>query len=141
MSISRELSPVQIMMYKKQLESMEYIRNLGSMITYNARRTLKIKSKTDMAKATGDRKMTLFTTTLDTNLRKKPVKCYIWNIVLYGAETWTLWTVLHRVKDKRNILHTTKRRINWVSHILCRNCLLKQVIEAKIAGNMEVMEK
>jgi predicted HD phosphohydrolase len=24
------------------------------------------------------------------NLRKKLVKCYIWSIALYGAETWTL---------------------------------------------------
>jgi hypothetical protein len=26
-------------------------------------------------------------------LRKKLVKCYIWNITLYGAETWTLQAV------------------------------------------------
>jgi hypothetical protein len=32
-----------------------------------------------------------FTGTLDLELRKKLVKCYIWSIVLYGAETWTLW--------------------------------------------------
>jgi hypothetical protein len=24
------------------------------------------------------------------NLRKKLVKCYIWSIAIYGAETWTL---------------------------------------------------
>jgi hypothetical protein len=64
------------------------------------------------------------------------VKCCIWSIALYGAETWTLqktdqkylehfamwcwrkleisWMghvmneeVLHQVKDERNILHTT----------------------------------
>jgi hypothetical protein len=77
---------------------------------------------------------------LDLNLRKKPVKCYIWSIALCGAETWTLrkvdqkylessgmwcwrrmknmrWTdrvrneeVLHRIKEERNIVHTIKRR-------------------------------
>jgi hypothetical protein len=31
---------------------------------------------------------------LDLNLRKKLVKCYIWSITLYGAETWTLWKVV-----------------------------------------------
>jgi hypothetical protein len=30
------------------------------------------------------------TSKLDLNLRKKPVKCYIWSMALYGAETWTL---------------------------------------------------
>ena len=41
--------------------------------------------------------------------------------------------VLHRVKEERNILHTIKRReVNWIGHILRRNCLLKHVIEGKI---------
>ena len=30
---------------------------------------------------------------VDLNLRKKLVKCYIWSIALYGAETWTLRAV------------------------------------------------
>jgi len=77
----------------------------------------------------------IFTSTLDLELRKKLLKCYVWSIALYGAETWTLravdqkhlesfemccwrrmgkisWTdhvrneeVLLRVKEQRNILH------------------------------------
>ena len=43
-----------------------------------------------MAKATFNKKKTLFTSKLDLNLRKKLVKCYIWSMALYGAETWTL---------------------------------------------------
>jgi hypothetical protein len=35
----------------------------------------------------------LFTNTFDLELRKKLVKCYIWCIALYGAETWTLQAV------------------------------------------------
>jgi hypothetical protein len=31
-----------------------------------------------------------FTVLCRTNLRKKPVKIYIWSIGLYGADTWTL---------------------------------------------------
>jgi hypothetical protein len=43
-----------------------------------------------MAKAVFNKKKTLFTSKLDLELRKKLVKCYIWSIVLYGAETLTL---------------------------------------------------
>ena len=32
----------------------------------------------------------VFTSKLDLNLRKKLVKCYVWIMALYGAETWTL---------------------------------------------------
>jgi len=99
-------------------------------------------------------------------LRKKLVKCYIWSIALYGAETWTLdqkhlesfemwcwrrmekisWTdhvgneeVFLRVKEQRNILHEIrKRKMNWFGHILHRNCLLQRVIEGKMQGGIEV---
>ena len=50
--------------------------------------------------------------------------------------------VLLRVKEQRNILHEIrKRKANWIGHILRRNCLLKQVIEGKIKGEMEVTRK
>jgi hypothetical protein len=32
----------------------------------------------------------------------------------------------------------SKRKANWIGHILRRNCLLRQVIEWKIKGEMEV---
>ena len=43
-----------------------------------------------MAKAAFNNKKNLFTSKLDLNLRKKLVKCYVWIMALYGAETWTL---------------------------------------------------
>jgi hypothetical protein len=93
-----------------------------------------------MAKAAFNKKRTLFTNTLDLELRKKLVKCYVWRIALYGAETWTLravdrknlegfemwcWRrvekiscndlvrneeVLLRVKEQRNILREIRKR-------------------------------
>jgi hypothetical protein len=47
--------------------------------------------------------------------------------------------VIHSVKEERNILHTVKgRKVNWIGHILRRNCLLKHVIEGKIRGRIYV---
>jgi hypothetical protein len=47
--------------------------------------------------------------------------------------------VLLRVKEQRNILHEiSKRKVNWIGHNLCRNCLLQQVIEGKIKRGIEV---
>ena len=46
------------------------------------------------------------------------------------------------VCKQRNILHEIrKRKVNWIGHILRRNCLLKQVIEGKIKGEMEVTRR
>jgi len=50
--------------------------------------------------------------------------------------------VLLRVNKQRNILHEIrKRKANWVGHILCRNCLPRQVIEGKIKGEIEVTRR
>ena len=47
--------------------------------------------------------------------------------------------VLLRVNEQRDILYEIrKRKANWIGHILRRNCLLKQVIEGKIKGEVEV---
>ena len=47
--------------------------------------------------------------------------------------------VLLRVKEQRNILHEiSKRKANWIGHILRWNCLLQRVFEGKIKGGMEV---
>jgi hypothetical protein len=93
-----------------------------------------------MAKAEFQKRRAPFTSTLDVKLRKKLVKCNIWSLAFYGAETWTLravdqkhlesfkmwcwrrmekisWTdhvineeVLLRVKEQRNILHEISKR-------------------------------
>ena len=50
--------------------------------------------------------------------------------------------MLLRVSEQRNILREIrKRKANWIGHILRRNCLLKQVIEGKIKGEMYVTRR
>jgi hypothetical protein len=47
--------------------------------------------------------------------------------------------VLLTVKGPRNIINEmSKRKANWIGHILLRNCLLQQVIEGKVKGETEV---
>jgi replicative superfamily II helicase len=37
--------------------------------------------------------------------------------------------VLQNVEEERNILQTTRKKANWISHILNRSCLLKGNIQ------------
>jgi len=90
------------------------------------------------------------------------------SIALYGAEPWTplrktdhkyqenfemwCWWRMEKIHwtdrvrnevlltvEERNILRTVKRRKgNWIGHILRRNCLLKDVIQEKVVGKIEV---
>jgi hypothetical protein len=149
MSSSRQPSPIKIRISQKQLESVEYFKYLGSMITNNAKCTHEIKSRISMAKQHSTRR--LFCSRLDLNLRKKLVNCYIWSIALYGAEMrcWRRMDIswadhvrnkeaLPRVKEERNILSTIKRRKpNWIGHILHRHCRIKHMTEGKLEGRIE----
>jgi hypothetical protein len=149
----------------------EYFSYLDSTITNDAKCTREMKSRIAMAKAALNKNKVLFNSKWDLNLRKKLVKCYIWSITLYGAETWTLrkidqkylesfevWCrrrmekisltdyvkneeVLYRIRD-RNIIRTIARgKANWIGHILRRNCLIKVVTEGKIEGSDGKMRK
>ena len=72
---------------QKQVENVECFKCLSSMLTNDGRCTCEIKSSFAMAKAVFCKKKTLFTSKLDLNLRKKLIKCYIWSMAFYGAET------------------------------------------------------
>ena len=82
--ISRQPSPIQIMIDQKQPENVGYISYLGSMITNYARYTREIKYKIAMVKAAFNK--ALVTSTSDLSVKKELVKCYF----SYDAETWTL---------------------------------------------------
>ena len=86
------------MIDQKQLENVDSFKYLGSILTNDGRCTCEIKCRVAMAKAAFNKKRALFTSTLDLELGKKPVKCYIWSIALYGAESWTL-----RVVDQKHL--------------------------------------
>ena len=78
------------MIGQKQLDNVECFNYFGSMLTNDGRCTGEIKSRIAMAKVAFNKKKTLFTSKLDLDLRKKLIKCHIWSMALYGAETWTL---------------------------------------------------
>ena len=59
MRISRQPSPVTIMIDQKQLGNVECFKYLGSMLTNDGRCTCEIKSRIAMAKAAFNKKKTL----------------------------------------------------------------------------------
>jgi len=48
--------------------------------------------------------------------------------------------ILHKVKEDRHIIPKKKRKkVNWIGHILRRNCLLRHVVEEKVGEKKEMM--
>jgi hypothetical protein len=60
-------------------------------------------------------------------MRKKLVKCYVWSIALYGAETWTL-----RAVDQKQLVEIFEmwcwrrmEKISWTGHVRNEDVLLR----------------
>jgi hypothetical protein len=128
------------------------------MTTNDARCTRGIKSRIANAKAALNNKKTLFTSKMDSNLRKKLIKCYIWSRAVQGAETWAFWEAdqnypenfemwLRRGLEKiitqshgGDEYPTYNKKMggygNCIGHNLSWNCLLKYVTEGKIRARI-----
>jgi hypothetical protein len=79
-----------------------------------------------MAKAAFNKKRALFTSTLDLKIRKKLVKCYICNIALYGAETWTIRIVDQKHLGSFEMWYWRKtEKIIWADHVRNEEVLLR----------------
>ncbi|KAI5728919.1 hypothetical protein M8J77_006673 [Diaphorina citri] len=125
----------------EKLEEVENFKYLGGMIYSNGSCTQEIRSRIAMGKTSFMKVQDLLTARrIPMKLRKRFAKCYIWSVVLYGCETWTMrkkeetylesfemwlwrrienikWSdkvrneeVLRRVGEERTILRTIKKR-------------------------------
>jgi len=114
------------MIDQKQLVNVESLKYLGSILTNDGRCTCEIKCRITMDKAAFNKKRALFTSTLDLELRKKLVKCYIWSIVLYGAETWMLQAVdQKRLESFKMWCWRRMEKISWTDHVRNEDVLLR----------------
>jgi len=85
-----------------------------------------IKSRIAMTKVAFNKKKPLFTSTLDLNLRKKLVKCYIWSMAFYGAETWTLRTAAQKYLESFEMWFWRRmEKISWTDHVRNEDVLLR----------------
>jgi hypothetical protein len=99
------------------------------MLTDDGRCTCEIKSRIAMATAITafNKKRTIFASKMDFELRKKLVKCYIWSIALYSAETGMLRAVGLFQKQLNSFEMWCWRRtekISWIERVRNEEVLL-----------------
>jgi hypothetical protein len=114
------------MIDEKQLENMESFKYMGSILTNDERCTCKIKCRIAMVKAAFNKKRALFTSTLDSELRKKLVKWYVWSMAIYGAKTWTIRTVDQKQMERFEMgCWRRMEKISWTDHVRNKDVLLR----------------
>jgi hypothetical protein len=71
-----------------------------------------------MAKDTLNKNRALFTGKMDLELRKNLLKCYIWSITLYGAESWTFRAVDQKHWESLEMWCWRRmEKISWTDHV------------------------
>ena len=69
---------------------MDSFKYLVFNISNNLNCCQEVKQRIAMAKEALNRKKSFFCEPLEKELLKRLVKCFVWSVALYGAETWTL---------------------------------------------------
>ena len=105
----------------------------------------------------------LFTVKLNVELKKRIIKCLVWSVALYAAETWTLmqpdrskleafevwiWRRMEKMMDVKtteeilNVVQENRKMLNtiwcckhkWMGHVLRHDGLLRDVLEGRMLG-------
>ena len=66
------------------------VEQTGCNISSNMNCSQELKQRIASAKEAFNRKRNIFCGHLEKELRSRLVKCFMWSVALYGAETWTL---------------------------------------------------
>jgi len=91
MCISRDRkTKVKICIDGQMVEQVEQFRYLGSLILQDGYCEKDIQSRTEIAKKAFMDKKRLFTSNMNLELKKRIMRCLIWSVALYAAETWTM---------------------------------------------------
>ena len=63
---------------------------LGSLVTEDIRSGREVRRRIALGKEAFNKKKDLMQKSLSLHLQKRMVKVFVWSVVLYGSETWTL---------------------------------------------------
>ena len=90
MVIGRKPKKIDIRIKGESIEQVDSFKFVGCNISSNMNCCQEVKQRIAMAEEAFNRKRSIFCRYLEKEERKRLVKSFVWNVVLYGAETWKL---------------------------------------------------
>ena len=130
MSVANEPRPFTLKIDEAQVEQVDSFRYLGQLLTNDVRCEKQVITR--IAKWTFRRNDgILCARNTNINLRKRIMKAYVWSIVTYGAETWTLNKKMEQKLEAFEMwCYRRMQRISWTEHVT-NNEVLVQVHEER----------
>ncbi|CAH1224416.1 unnamed protein product [Diabrotica balteata] len=121
---------------RKQVEKYQY---LGTLINETNDHTVEINRRIEIARSAFIRMKPLLTCkNLNLEIRLRTIRCYIFSILLYGAETWTLKKCnLKRIEAFELWLYRRVLKISWTDRITNKEVLERVGKEREIITTIQ----
>ena len=97
----------------QQVEQVSQFRYLGSLISEDGYCMKEIWSRIEMEKKVLMEKNKLFIGKMNLELKKRIMKCLVWSVALYAAETWTLTQTDRRLEAFEMWIWRKMEKISW----------------------------
>ena len=139
MAIGRKPKKLDMRIKDESVELVDSFKYLGCHVSSNLNCCQEVMQKIAMAKEAFNRKRSIFCRPLEKELRKRLVKCFVWIVALYGAETLTL-----RRNEQKGLeafemwIWRRMERVKWTDKIK-NAAVLGRVGEGRIM--LELMKK
>ncbi|VEN57771.1 unnamed protein product [Callosobruchus maculatus] len=126
--------PVDISIYGKRIDVEEKFKYLGTWITNNLDPEVEIRSRIEQARATFNLMRSLLcSSTLNLKLRYRFVKCYVYSVLLYGCEAWTLKVnTINRIEAFEMWVLRRLLKIPWTAHVTNEDVLRQARCEREL---------
>ena len=130
----REDKEVKINIGPQEIENVKQFRYLGALINNNGRDHKEIKSRIGMAKtAFNNLANVLGNRTMSIDLRKRIMRCYVWTVLKYSCETWTMSAECEKkVSAFEMWCYRRLLRISWKDFVTNKEVLARIGEERKV---------
>ncbi|KAL1446687.1 hypothetical protein WDU94_006588 [Cyamophila willieti] len=140
MIVSKNEEQVRIILDDVELKQVKEFTYLGGKITQDGRCSREIASRIQQAKIAFNKKSKIFeSTNINLEVRKNLIKSFVWSVLLYGCETWTI-----SEKDKKHLeafeMWCFRRtlKITWCDKITNEEVLRRIREKRQVLKNIQV---
>jgi hypothetical protein len=122
------------------VERVEKFKYLGSILTQNVDPDVEIKCRIEAARAAFNKMKTLFCNdSINLKLRQRMIKCYVWSVLLYGCETWTLKVgTMNRLEAFEMWLHRRMLKIPWTDMVTNTDVLRRARADRELLSKIKI---
>ena len=129
---------VNIQLENRRIKQVENFTYLGSVIADDGKSETEIKKRIGVAKmAYNKMKRILSNMSMTLSLRIRLLKCYVWSVLLYGCETWTVSKKIRkRIEAAEMWFYRRMLRISWVARVTNEEVLRRAGVGRELMGTI-----